>query len=156
MPHAGDAANEERYGMDSGGDGVSKEELDAFYEYKASKEAEVEAQKAAMAAQRAKLAKQNATDFETVPDFVDRRKSHMSSLNDHNYAEPLTKEKAVFAFNSMSHGPMAEFLDKQAASPPKSPNQMAPRGRTRAADDFFGTNLLLSQSPGGNPFEMRR
>ena len=61
---------------------------------------------------------------------------HMSSLNDHNYAEPLTKEKAVFAFNSMSHGPMAQFLEKQAASPPKSPNQMAPRGRTRAADEY--------------------
>ena len=60
---------------------------------------------------------------------------HMQSLNDHNYAEPLTKEKAVFAFNSMSHGPMAEFLEKKAASPPK-PNAMAPRGRTRAADEY--------------------
>ena len=30
-----------------------------------------------MAAERAKLAAQNASDFETVPDFVDRRKSYV-------------------------------------------------------------------------------
>ena len=79
-------------------------------------------------------------------------------MNDHNYAEPLTKDKAVFAFNpGGTHGPMAQFLEKKATSPPK-PNQMAPRGRTRAGGDFFAADMLAAQGspPGGNPFEMRR
>ena len=44
------------------------------------------------------IAAQNATDFETVPGFVDRRRSHMSDVNNQNYAEHLSPDKAVFPY----------------------------------------------------------
>ena len=55
-----------------------------------------------MAAQRAKLAKQNATDFETVPDFVDRRKSCVPGQGLHE--------------GSMSHAPP----NPRALAPPST------------------------------------
>jgi len=68
-------------GMDSGGDGVSKEELDAYYSYKQDRETQLANEKATMAASRAARAAENATIFETVPDFEARRGTHMRQLN---------------------------------------------------------------------------
>ena len=46
MPHEGDATWAERYGMDSSGDGVmDKDELDAYYAFKAKAEEECERRK---------------------------------------------------------------------------------------------------------------
>ena len=111
------------------------------------------------------IAAQNATDFETVPGFVDRRRSHMSDVNNQNYAEHLSPDKAVFPYvevrpipylthlhlpkmhsqcgrhgacacSQMGHGPMAGLLERTSASPPNN-DSMAPRGRSRAGDGFF-------------------
>ena len=68
-------------GMDSGGDGVSKEELDAYYSYKKGRETDLANEKATMAASRAARAAENATIYETVPGFEARRGTHMRQLN---------------------------------------------------------------------------
>ena len=137
MPHEGDNTWAERYGMDSSGDGVmDADELNAYYAYKAKAEEDLKAEQAKAAQARAVIAAQNASDFETVPGFVDRRRSHMSDLNDHNYAEPLSPNKAVFPFVEMGHGPMAGLLERPTASPPGA-DSMAPRGRSRAGEGFF-------------------
>jgi hypothetical protein len=64
---------------------------------------------------------------------------------------------------AMSHPIHSSSADLRGLlpSPPRSrPRVLAPRPRPHVlvfcSRSFFGTNLLLSQSPGGNPFEMRR
>lgn len=81
----------------------------------------------------------------------------MGELNERNYAEPLTADKAVFAFNSMSHGPMAQFLDSRGSPSHGSDTAMQPRGRTRAGGDFYTMPVGWEGSPPGasNPFESR-
>ena len=139
MPHEGDSTWEPRYGMDSGGDGVDAAELAAYYDYKAQKEKELATSMAQDEAARAQLKAQNATDYETVPGFKDKRSSHMTGMNDHNYAEPLTQDKAVFPFFSISHGPMAKLLSK---TPGKKESQ-EPRGRSRSGMDFFAPPTVV-------------
>ena len=124
-----------RYGMDASGDGMmDKAELDAYYEYKAQAEEALKVEKAQMAARKAAFEQTNKSDYETVPDFAARRGWDGNSLNEHNYAETLTKDKAVFPFVQVSHGPMAKFLERP---PPASSAGMAPRGRSREVAGFF-------------------
>jgi hypothetical protein len=135
MPHAG-AEEAARYGMDSSGDGImDKAELDAYYEYKAQVEQQLLAEKAQAAAQKAAVDAANASDYETVPGFAARRGWDGATINEHNYAEPLTAQTAVFPFRAVAHGPMAQFLDRPA---PASSANMAPRGRSRDGPGFFG------------------
>ena len=113
---------------------MDKAELDAYYEYKAKVEQELVAEKAAAAAKKAAIDAANASDFETVPGFAARRGWDGNTINEHNYAESLTAEKAVFPFHQVAHGPMAQFLERPA---PASSANMAPRGRSRDVPGFF-------------------
>lgn len=129
------AENKPRYGMDTSGDGMmDKAELDAYYEYKAKAEEAHQAELAQMATMKAMMDERNKSDYETVPDFAARRGWDGNTLNEHNYAEALTSEKAVFPFHQVAHGPMAQFLERPA---PASGKDMAPRGRSRDVDGFF-------------------
>ena len=69
----------------------------------------------------------------TVPGFYQRRGCHATALNEHNYAEELSAQAAIFPFNSLRRGPMANFLHQATPSPAKE----APTGRARATPGFF-------------------
>jgi len=134
MPHAG-AEEKPRYGMDASGDGMmDKAELDAYYAVKAQAEADLAKEQAIAAAARTASMAANASQYETVPGFAARRGWDGNTINEHNYAESLTKETAVFPYREVSHGPMAQFLERPP-SPPK--DNQAPRGRSRTGPDFF-------------------
>ena len=58
---------------------------------------------------------------------------HGRQMNDHVYTGPLDKDHAVFAYNPLEKGPMANFLTKPVAATPKP----EPRGRFRAVDGYY-------------------
>ena len=121
--------------MDASGDGMmDKAELDAYYEVKKQAELDLQKEQAVAAAAKAATMAANASDYETVPGFAARRGWDGNAINEHNYAEPLTAEKAVFPYREVAHGPMAQFLGRPV-SPPK--DNQAPRGRSRTGPDFF-------------------
>ena len=134
MPHAG-TEEKARYGMDSSGDGVMDfEELQAYYKVKEDAEAALKMELARQEAAKAQAAAANASDYETVPNFAARRGWDGNAINEHNYAEKLTEDKAIFPFRTVSHGPMASFLESSAGSPQ---GNQGPRGRARNAADFY-------------------
>lgn len=67
---------------------------------------------------------------------------HGREMNDHNYAEVLTKDKAVFRFQQLPAGDMAKiYFDKGPHNQPKQP----PRGRARAGKGFFEEGVVFDQ-----------
>ena len=82
-----------------------------------------------------------AQAMQTVDGFQDRRRTHMMEMNEHNYAEKLGPEDAVFKYAPLEKGPMAQYLDKPHASPEKPD----PAGRARKGDDFFQKEVPLYQ-----------
>ena len=117
------------YGMDGDGDGVlSFEELQAYEAFKAQKKAEAQAAAAAAAAAQAAGKAAMQADYDTVPGFAARRGYIGNTMNDHNYGEPLSAEKAVFKYNKLTPGKMAQMLARpvDSSGPP-----MEPRGRAR-------------------------
>lgn len=118
------------YGMDNDGDGmVDFAELQAYEKFKAEKLAEAKALAAAAEAAKAEAKAANESQYDTVPGFAARRGWHGNAMNEHNYAEPLKKEDAVFAYNALSKGPMAQLLARPASTTAGAP--MEPRGRAR-------------------------
>ena len=118
------------YGMDTSGDGVlDAEELAAYREYLAQKEAEARAHAQMVEDSKAAAKAQMETQYDTVPGFAARRGWHGMETNTHNYAEPLKKEDAVFAYNKLKPGPMAQMMAK--AVDPSAGMPMEPRGRAR-------------------------
>ena len=118
------------YGMDSDGDGmVDFAELQAYEKFKAEKVAEAKAAAAAAEAAKAAAKAEMESQYDTVPGFAARRGWHGNSLNEHNYGETLKSDDAVFAYNKLTPGPMAQLLSKPVAATSGVP--MEPRGRAR-------------------------
>lgn len=114
-------------GMDSGGDGVSKEELDAYYEFKAAREKVVDQQKAESAAARSALARANASDYETVPDFEARRGTHMRTMNTDQWGRqptyaPRHDERTP---GVVKDGKFAAMMKRNQTNKPVSPDKPA-------------------------------
>ena len=82
-----------------------------------------------------------AQSMQTVDGFQNRRRTHMMETNEHNYAEKLGPEDAVFKYAPLEPGPMAKYLDKTSASPEKPD----PAGRARQGGDFFQKEVPLYQ-----------
>ena len=118
------------YGMDTDGDGMmSAAELRAYEDYKAQKRAEAEAHEQKLAAEAAAARAAMEPQYDTVPGFAARRGWHGNTLNEHSYGKALNEADAVFPYNKLKPGPMANLLAKQVS--PTAGQPMEPRGRAR-------------------------
>ena len=78
---------------------------------------------------KAEAKKAMESQYDVVPGFAQRRGWHGSNVNQHNYAEAINPNDAVFACNKLKPGKMAELLARPPS--PTSSDPMEPRGRAR-------------------------